>query len=108
TVMKTPICSRVTGSVGQYLPPPQPLTTPRRASSSIHLQNGLVAGTSLNTGVVQAGGLSVGSSVRSTNTAICSRVTACAGQYLPPPQPETTLRRASSSMNLQYTLEAGT
>ena len=50
------------------------------ASSSIHRQKGSTAGTSANTGVVQAGGSSAGSSVRSTNTAICSRVTAAAGQ----------------------------
>jgi hypothetical protein len=63
------------------LPPPQPVTTWRRASSSIHLQKPLEAGTSLNIdGVGQFGGLSAGSSVRSTKTAICSRVVALPGQ----------------------------
>src|SRR4029079_9752074 len=81
---------------------------PRRASSSIHLQKGLVAGTSLNTGVPQAGGLRAGSSVRSTKMAICSRVTGVIGRWLLPPQPATTPRRASSSTHLQKGLLAGT
>src|SRR5262245_57347607 len=81
---------------------------PRRNSSSIHLQNGLEAGTSLNTGVVQLGGLSAGSSVFSTNTAICSRETATDGQKMPGPQPETTPRRTSSSIQRQNGLLAGT
>ena len=38
------------------MPLPQPLTTARRASSSIQRQKGLLAGTSVNTGVVQSGG----------------------------------------------------
>jgi hypothetical protein len=90
------------------LPPPQPETTPRRASS-IHRQK-LLSGTSANISdpATQAGGLSAGSSVRSTNTAICSRVVGLAGQYRLGPQPETTPRRDSSSMNLQNGLEAGT
>ena len=57
-----------------------PETTPRRCSSSIHRQKGLLAGTSVKTGVVQAGGSNIGFSVRSTKTAICSRVTDAVGQ----------------------------
>src|SRR5262245_323391 len=107
--MNTAICSRVTGCDGQKLPPPHPSTAPRRASSSIHRQNGLLAGTSLNIGgSVQAGGFNVGSSVRSTNTAVSSRVTVCWGQKFPPPQPAVTPRRASSSIQRQNGLLAGT
>src|SRR5262245_58237124 len=92
------------------MPVPQPVTTPRRTSSSIHLQKGLVAGTSLKTGVRQAGGLSDGSSVRSTKIAICSRVTGLWGQYCGGAElhPLTTPRLASSSMNLQKGLVSGT
>ena len=39
TLTNTLICSRVTGAVGQKFPPPQPVTTPRRAISSIQRQN---------------------------------------------------------------------
>src|SRR6187549_2623864 len=106
----TAICSRVTGLVGQYFPPPQPLTTPRRTSSSIHLQKGLEAGTSANISApaTQFGGLIVLSSVRSTKTAIASRVADVPTQYAPPPQPLTTPRRTSSSTHLQKGLDAGT
>jgi hypothetical protein len=62
------------------LPPPQPATTPRRASSSIQGQKALEAGTSAKTGAPQAGGTNPGSFVASANTAICSRVTVSAGQ----------------------------
>src|SRR6187549_1910878 len=105
----TAICSRVTGLVGQYFPPPQPLTTPRRTSSSIHLQKGLDAGTSANISApaTQFGGLSVLSSVRSTKTAIASRAAGVVAQNWPPPQPLTTPRRTSSSTHLQNGLEAG-
>src|SRR6185369_16223672 len=106
--MNTAICSRVTAPVGQKFPPPHPPTTPRRASSSTQRQKGDAAGTSPNTGVVQAGGSRAGSSVRRTNTAICSRVTAAVGQKFPPPQPATTPRLASSSIHLQKGLLAGT
>src|SRR5262245_30786771 len=106
--MKTPICSRVTGLVGQYRPGAQPVTTPRRNSSSIHLQNGLLAGTSVKIGVVQLGGLRLGSSVGLRNTAICSRVTGLVGQYRLGAQPLTTPRRNSSSMKRQNGLLAGT
>src|SRR6185295_4615147 len=81
---------------------------PRRASSSIQRQKGLPAGTSANTGTVQAGGLSAGSRVRSRNTDICSRVTAAFGQNAPIPQPVTTARRAISSIQRQKGSEAGT
>jgi hypothetical protein len=79
----TLICSRVTGSAGQYRPPPQPVTTPRRASSSTQRQNGLDAGTSLKRSdpATQAGGVEpLPSFVRKTNTAICSRDPAARGQ----------------------------
>src|SRR4029453_10506398 len=58
---KPAICCRVTGSLGQKLPPPQPPVIPRRASSSINGQNGLLAGTSLNISSpgTQAGGLNI-------------------------------------------------
>src|SRR6185295_2372038 len=109
-LMKTPICSRVTGLCGQYSGgfTLQPVTTPRRTSSSIHLQKGLEAGTSLKTGVPQAGGFRFGSSVRSTKIDICSRVTACVGQYVLGAHPFTTVRLASSSMNGQKGLVSGT
>ena len=77
---KTAICSRVTGLFGQKLPLPQPVTTLLRNSSSHHEQNGLEAGRSEKTGVPQAGGVSAGSSARSTNTQSCSRVTGLDGQ----------------------------
>src|SRR5262245_13696603 len=82
----------------------------RRASSSIHLQNALLAGTSLNISdpATQAGGLSVGSSVRSRKTDIWSRVTGLAGQYRLAAQPPLMPRLASSSMNLQNGLVSGT
>src|SRR5215470_13010888 len=106
----TPIWSRVTLAVGQYAPFPQPLTTPRRASSSIHLQNGLEAGTSLNISepATQAGGLRFGSSVFSVKIDICSRVTGFCGQYRLGPQPPTTPRLASSSTKRQKGLVSGT
>ena len=49
-----------------------------------------MAGTSANSGVVQAADSSAGSAVRRTRTANCSRVTAGDGQKLPPPHPAAT------------------
>ena len=81
------------------MPPPHPLTTARRASSSIHRQKGLLAGTSANTGVVQAGGTYPAPSfATSTNTAICSRVVELAGQYWVALQPPVTPWCSSVSM----------
>src|SRR5687768_3569514 len=59
-------------------------------------------------GVVQLGGLSAGSSVRSTNTAICSRVAGERGQYSVAEHPATTPRLASSSTQRQKGLVTGT
>src|SRR4029453_2141392 len=46
--MKPAICARVTELPGQYLVAVQPPVIPRRASSSMNGQNGLLAGTSVN------------------------------------------------------------
>jgi hypothetical protein len=53
---KTAICSRVTGFVGQYRPPPQLAVIPRATSSCTHTANGLAQGTSGNGAVVHGGG----------------------------------------------------
>ena len=63
--MKTAICARVTEALGQYVVGVQPAVMPCRASSSIHGQNGLEAGTSVNISLpgTQAGGTKVAGAV---------------------------------------------
>src|SRR4030095_15620828 len=72
---KTAICCRVTGSPGQNKPGAQPPVIPRRESSSMNGQNGLLAGTSLNISwpATQAGGLLIFRALAIAR-AICSRV----------------------------------
>src|SRR6185295_16286012 len=77
----TDICWRRTGLSGQYVgPAPQPATTPRWKSSSIHGANGLSAGTSAKTPNAGGGWYPGPSFAFSTNTAICLRSAGLAGQ----------------------------
>ena len=97
------MASRAAGVLVQNWPLPQPLTTPRRNSSSTHLQNGLEAGTSLKTSLpaTQFGGLKpAGSRATSTKTAIWARVVDADGQYVVGPQPPVTFLWRIVSMNL--------
>ena len=81
TLMNTPICSRVTGrgravvpaaAAGDHAAPRQLLDPAAERARRRNVVEEF--------GVTHAGGVSAGSSVRSTKTAICSRVTAFVGQ----------------------------
>src|SRR4051794_28842498 len=82
----TAICARVTGELGQYCggAVEQPPVTPSVARRSMNRAPNDAAGTSLNIVPVAAGSVNPSPYLlTSRKTAICARVTAALGQYVP-------------------------